>query len=314
MKSFRQCCCTIFSTIDSEGYSQLCDLIPNFSRIFPLATSLTRDQRSSSNGEVGSAEKRRVYLFHLLFKSLCSTGRPVLIAFDDLQWCNSLVTGCIADFLVNDFIHGEEAGRQGLLIAGTFRSNEVKEGHDLIEKINYLKHSRQTNVTMLAVDELSEKDITQLISAKLGLPIRYTSELAQLVHQKTRGNIFFVRQFLKSIMHNNMLEFSVRSRRWTWDCGTVDLQMISDGVAGLLTSTFNRLPVSLMKTLQVISCFGNQIEASTIDIINSGQQVLPFDMQNELPLAIKEGMLEKAGPIYAFAHDLIQQAIYELIP
>ncbi|KAL7523552.1 hypothetical protein ACHAXR_000231, partial [Thalassiosira sp. AJA248-18] len=225
-------------------------------------------------------------MFHLLFKSLCSTGRPVLIAFDDLQWSDSLVTGCITDFLVNDFIHGEEAVRQGLLVAGTFRSNEVKEGGDLLEKINFLKHSRETNVTMLAVDELAEEDIAQLISAKLGLPIRYTSELARLVHQKTRGNPLFVRQFLKSIIHNNMLKFSVSSRRWTWDCVTVDLHMISDGVAELLTSTFSFLPDPLMETLKVVSCFGHQIEASTIDAMNSGQQVLPFDMQNELPLAV----------------------------
>ncbi|KAL7532173.1 hypothetical protein ACHAXR_005679, partial [Thalassiosira sp. AJA248-18] len=314
MKSFRQVCRTMFSTIDSEGYSQLCDLIPNFSRIFPLATSLARDQRSFSNDEVGSAEQRRVHLFHMLFKSLCSTCRPVLVAFDDLQWCNSLVTGCITDFLVNDFIHGEEAGKQGLLIAGTFRSSEVKEGDDLIEKINFLKHSRKTNVTMLTVDELAEKDITQLISAKLGLPIRYTSELARLVHHKTRGNPLYVRQFLKSIIQNNMLEFSVRSRRWTWDCDTVDLQMISDGVAELLTSTFNLLPVPLMKTLKVVSCFGNQFEDSSIELMNSCHQVLPFDMHKELQLAVKEGILEKAGTVYAFAHDLIHEAIYEMVP
>ncbi|KAL7526338.1 hypothetical protein ACHAXR_003613 [Thalassiosira sp. AJA248-18] len=284
MKSFRQACQTIFCTVDSEGLSQLCDFIPNFSKIFPLARSLARDQISSSNDAVGSAEKRCVYLVHVLVRSLCSTGRPVLLALDDLQWSNSLVMGGMADYLVNDFIHGEDECRQGLLIAGTFRSNEVKEGADLIEKINFLKHSRKTNVTMLDVGELAEKDIAQLISTKLGLPTRYTSELARLVHSKTRGNPLFVDQFLKSIMQNNMLQFSVRSRRWTWDYVTVDLQMISDGVAELLTSTFNLLPDPSMKTLKVASCFGNQIEESTIDVMNSGQQVLPFDMQNELQL------------------------------
>ncbi|KAL7529436.1 hypothetical protein ACHAXR_005476, partial [Thalassiosira sp. AJA248-18] len=257
--------------------------------------------------------KRRVYLIQLLFKSLCCAGRPVLIALDDLQWSDSLVTGSIADFLVN-CTHGEETGRQGVLLAGTFRSNEVQEGDDLIGKINFIKNSGKVNVTMLAVGELEEKDVNQLISTKLGLPIRYTLELARLVHHKTRGNPFFVIQFLKSITHNKMLEFSVKSRRWIWDCDTIDLQMISDDVAGLLTSTFNRLPITLMKTLKIISCFGNQIDDSTIDAINSGHQVLPFDMQNELQQAVKEGMLEKAGPIFRFSHDLIHQTLYDLIP
>jgi predicted ATPase len=190
----------------------------------------------------------------------------------------------------------------------------VNECEDPIKSINFIKQSGKANVTLLSIGELAKADITKLLSTKLCLPWRYTRELAGLVHSKTRGNPFFVVQFLQTIVQNKMLQFSVRHRRWMWDCDVVDLQMISEGVAELLTTTFNQLPSELMKTLKIASCLGCQVEKSTIDALDSRNEVLPFSMLNQLELAIKEGILEKAGPLYQFTHDIIQQTLYELIP
>ncbi|KAL7532473.1 hypothetical protein ACHAXR_004648, partial [Thalassiosira sp. AJA248-18] len=241
----------------------------------------------------GSAKKRLQNLFGVLFKSLCSVGRPVLFAFDDLQWAESSVIECVTDFVTR---HSAPSGvfnkscRQGLLIAGAFRSNEVKESDDLIQQINLLKGSGKANVTNLTVGDLVMVAINRLISAKFCLPSRYTKELAGLVLRKTRGNIFFVIQFLKSIIHNNMLEFSVKSRRWIWDNDTVDMQVISDGVAELLTTTLGTLPSTLMQTLKIVSCFGSQVEESTIDVLNSSDEILHANMHEELQSAVKEGI------------------------
>ena len=111
-----------------------------------------------------------------------------------------------------------------------------------------------------------------------------------------------------------MLEFSVERRRFVWDCDIVDLQMISDDVAKLLTERFNKLPKSLMQTLKIVSCLGSQVEESTIELLNLDQQLTPFNMMDELDQAVKELIMEKAGPFYQFTHDIIQFTIYNLIP
>ena len=97
-----------------------------------------------------------------------------------------------------------------------------------------------------------------------------------------------VRQFLQVIMQAKLLYFSVESRRYVWNLDMINKQMISDEVAELMARTLSQLPKPLMKTLQIVSCLGSQVEASTLELLNSGQEILSFDMQDQLCLAAKE--------------------------
>jgi len=319
VESFRQVCRTISYTLDEEGLCELYEIIPNLVRVFPEIATATkgqgRDKEYSSIDIVGSVTKRRSYLFHVLFKAICSVGRPVLVAHDDMHWAHSMegLKEFIVDYVNLPCSANKEACHHGVMVVGTFRSNEVGENEGIIKTIASIEQSKSARVTRLVIGELAQDDIGKLISRKLCLPMRYTRDLARLIFSKTRGNPFFVKQFLKSIIENRMLEFSVNSRRWTWTCDVIDKQMISDGVAQLMTTRFIQLPHHLMQTVTIVSCFGSQVDNSTIDLLNIGHQLLPFNMQDALELAIKEGILEKADTIYQFTHDLIKQTVYESI-
>ena len=76
------------------------------------------------------------------------------------------------------------------------------------------------------------------------------------------------------------------------------MQMISDGVVNLLATTINELSVPLLQTVKIISCLGYQVEESTMEVLDSSNKLLSFNMLDELPRAIEEGILEKAGPVY----------------
>eukprot|EP00579_Thalassiosira_antarctica_P013053 CAMPEP_0201946684 /NCGR_PEP_ID=MMETSP0903-20130614/54545_1 /ASSEMBLY_ACC=CAM_ASM_000552 /TAXON_ID=420261 /ORGANISM="Thalassiosira antarctica, Strain CCMP982" /LENGTH=247 /DNA_ID=CAMNT_0048489789 /DNA_START=286 /DNA_END=1026 /DNA_ORIENTATION=+ len=96
--------------------------------------------------------------------------------------------------------------------------------------------------------------------------------------------------------------------------GNANLEERSQFAPELLTTSFSQLSSTLMRTVKMLSCLGSQVEESTINALVSRNEVLSFNMQNELALAVKEGIMEKAGPVYQFTHDIIQQTIYELIP
>jgi len=76
----------ITSSIDVESFNQICDLLPNVSKLFPMALGYvkkrnTQDGSIDHNNEcnVGSGTHRLFLLFNLIFKAVCSGGHPVVI-------------------------------------------------------------------------------------------------------------------------------------------------------------------------------------------------------------------------------------------
>ena len=232
-----------------------------------------------------------------------------ILGVEDLQWVDQFTMDVIiqgassgSTFSEQDCISG------GMLLLGNFRDNEVPEDGFLINRIKLLEQS--INVTRLAVGGLSLQDIYHLVSFKFCLPKRYTKDLSELVYQKTRGSPIFVLEFLRSLIHRNLMTFSVKSRRWTWEDTTIDLQMMSDGVAELLTKNLKQLPSDVIEALKVASCF-SQINMNIIKLLDFGQ-FIP-NMHEALESAVKEGIMEKAGPVFAFSHDILQESTSSLI-
>lgn len=203
----------------------------------------------------------------------------------------------------------KEGHAGGILLLGSFRDNEVPEEGFLMNNIKLLQQN--ANVNKLSIGELLLQDVDDMLTFKFCLPKRYIRDLAQLVYQKTRGNPIFVTEFLRSIIQKKLMAFSVKSHRWTWDDTAIDLQMISGGVVGLLTKKLKQLPSDVIEALKVISCLG-QANISTIELLDLGEFVP--NMFEALESAIKEGIVERAGPVFAFCHDMLQESTYNLIP
>ena len=320
--SFDRVSHSIVTSIDSEGFCQLCVLIPHLYRLFPLlaATSQIGSDTLNEPGKVGFGKNRLHYLFHVLVNALLCGGRPVLIVLDDLQWADALAVELMGNFITTvdgTSILSKELCQKGLLLLGSFRDDEVEENGFLMEQIKVLQKAKgYVNVTFISTNELLMQDINKMLSYKLCLPMRVTRQLAELVHRKTSGNPLYVKEFLKSIIQSKLLEFSVKSRRWIWDEESIDMQIISESVAELMTKKLRKLPKDIIEALKIASCFGSQVNETTIKVLISAQVML--NMIEALDLAIKKGLMERRGPIYArvyiFSHDLLQETIYNLIP
>ena len=201
---------------------------------------------------------------------------------------------------------------RGIMLLGNFRDDEVSDDSFLMNKIKLLEQSQgNVNVARLSIGELQEKEVNEMLSFKLCLPMRHTRELAQLVYQKTRGHPLFIVAFVQSIIQGNLLTYSVKDHRWVWDDTSIDLQMITESVAEFLTEKLKQLPSDVIKTLNVVSCFG-QVTLSTVRLLDLGQFVT--NMMESLEVAMEEGIIERAGPVFAFCHDMLQESTYNLIP
>ena len=313
-------------TVDRESHAELCELMPSFRSLFPTSSFDFACERNTCNGPigdhasstsraVGSGSNRLKYLFRLIFNAICNGGCPVSYVFDDLQWSDSTTMDIIKEIIQpavdgSLFSSSDDFAKRGLLLLGSFRKNELDEA-TLIDQLKPIGAADiHINLNSIYVDELSEQEINKMLSYKFCLPLRQTRLLAQTVYQKTRGHPLYTAEFLRSIINNGMMAFSIKDRRWVWDETLIDLQMISEGVAELLTRKLQQLHRDVIIALKVVSCIG-LIDVATIKLLDCGQFVP--DMFNSLDSAVQEGIVDRAGPIFAFTHDLLQESTLNLM-
>ena len=160
---------------------------------------------------------------------------------DDLQLSDDVAIDILLNFIQKTchssvFPSVEAEHPRGFFLVGSYRDNEVEMDGCLMRKVKYLEQSAgSVNVCRIAVGELSRSQVNRMLSHKFCLPGRYTANLTNIIIQKTRGNPLHLIEFLRTIVENKLLTFSVRLRRWEWDETTLDMQMISSGVVELLT-------------------------------------------------------------------------------
>src|SRR5947209_9171020 len=107
----------------------------------------------------------------------------------------------------------------------------------------------------------------QLIADALRCEPARAAPLAQLVHEKTAGNPFFMIQFLHALAEEGLLAFDQEKARWSWDLDRIRAKRYTDNVADLMVGRLNRLPLDTQKALQQLACLGNVVGIRMLSII-----------------------------------------------
>ena len=90
---------------------------------------------------------------------------------------------------------------------------------------------------------LAREDVGQLIADSLHCDRERAAPLAQLVHEKTAGNPFFVIQFLSALAEEGLLTFDHGAARWSWDLTRIHAKGYTDNVVDLMVGKLSRLPI-----------------------------------------------------------------------
>ncbi|KAL7516121.1 hypothetical protein ACHAWX_001173, partial [Stephanocyclus meneghinianus] len=131
------------------------------------------------------------------------------------------------------------------------------------------------------------------------------------VFRNTNGNPYFVLEFLRSLVHRDIVKFSLRERRWTWDEARVSAENITDNVLYLLSNALNSLSESTQAALKCASCFGIKIEKSIVQKLSGHSNYI--NLQSGLDDAVNGGFMDFDGTHYRFVHDKVREAAYDLI-
>ena len=112
---------------------------------------------------------------------------------DDLHW---------ADPATLDVIHcilSDIKGNNCVFVVGSYRNNEIEShSHPLRMFIDKLEEC-QVQLTKVHLDGLEAAELNTLVSDALGLFPRLSRSLSDIIQRKTKGNPFYVLEFLKSL-------------------------------------------------------------------------------------------------------------------
>lgn len=260
-------------------------------------------------------------VFQKFIRVFATKEHPLAIFLDDLQWAD-LASLKLIQLLMT------ASDSQHLLLIGAYRDNEVDATHPLMLTLAEIRQSGAL-VDTIALRPLELSHVKQLIADTLSSDLDTVQPLAELLHDKTNGNPFFLTQLLKSLYSDNLLSFNFNTGVWDWDIKLLQGMGITENVVELMVGKIQKLSDSTQNVLKLAACIGNIFDLAFLSIINEkslfstatelweGLQaglILPLSQAYKIPMFVGDGESKQTIVKYKFLHDRVQQAAYALIP
>jgi hypothetical protein len=150
-----------------------------------------------------------------------------------------------------------------LMLICAYRDNEVDSFHPLMRKLEAIQSSGAA-VQEIRLSPLDRECVTELVMDALHISFRRAAPLAQLVHEKTAGNPFFVIQFLRVLVDECLLVFAHDAAQWSWNLDGIHAKAYTVNVVDLMAGKLTRLPAQTKKALQQLACVGNAAEITML--------------------------------------------------
>ncbi|MCP4130395.1 MAG: AAA family ATPase, partial [bacterium] len=243
--------------------------------------------------------------FNIVFKNFTEVfakqEHPLVLFIDDLQWADigglTLIENIVTDPNIESFF-----------FIGAYRDTEVMPGHPLINIVKTIERC-EIPLTEILLSPLTVTDVSSIIRDVTHCDAARSLSLAELVHNKTGGNPFFVNRFLTTLYEEKLLSLNPATG-WQWDIHKISSVQMTDNVVDLMAGKIKSLSGTTREVLKIAACIGSRFNLETISItlVKSIDMVL-----DDLREAVTEELVTVSGDWYNFQHDKIQEAAYSLI-
>mgnify|MGYP000937134844 FL=1 len=289
--------------------------------IIPELEMIVGPQPAVLKLEPKESENRFKIEFQNFLSVFCRSEHPITIFLDDIQWAD-IFSLKLLEFMLFD------PDTRFLLVIVSFREEEVDKSHPFVTTLNTLR-GHDIPIKTINLQPLSRDTTGVLVADTLRTGPDSVRDLTELIYQRTQGNPFFLKEFLKSIYDERIIEFDQSSGLWKWESSGVASRDVTRNVAALLEDRIGKLPSSCRGLLKLAACMGARFD---LESLAWGSGDLPSVVAYKLAPAVDQGLihplddghrLAEMGFVdesknvrveYKFAHDRIQQTSYSLIP
>jgi PAS domain S-box-containing protein len=274
----------------------LTDVIPNLELVIGTQPAVP---------ELGAAEaqNRLNYVFLKFVKAIATSEHPLVIFLDDLQWIDGASLSLLQTLMsAIDVSH--------ILIIGAYRDNEVDALHPLTKSLEVLS-KEQAKIDQMALQDLSEETVNELLAENLAEERSQTFPLTHLIYSKTGGNPFFLMQTLMAMFERRAISFDAERNRWLWDISMVAGMEISDNIVTLMMEKIRQLTLETQRLLSLAACIGFRFGLLNLSAVAGRPEEAALE---ELQPALREGLIVADSEQYQFVHDRVREAAYAMIP
>jgi len=196
------------------------------------------------------------------------------------------------------------------MLIGAYRDNEVDASHPLMRKLQAIRNT-DAKIDEITLAPLAREHIEELIADAVRCDLKHAAPLAQLVHEKTAGNPFFVIQFVYALAEEGLLRLDHDAACWSWDLDRIQDKGYTDNVVDLMVGRLIRLPVETQSALQQLACLGNVAATATLSTVLATPEE---QVRAALWEAVRQELVERMAGADRFVQDRVQEAAYSLIP
>ncbi|MDQ1721622.1 MAG: hypothetical protein QOI26_1356, partial [Pseudonocardiales bacterium] len=271
-------------------------LIANILPEFGLLLKVTPDPAASQDP---MAERRLQQSSVDLVRTILSTGRPLVLVLDDLQWAGPTALGVIDGLLTDHSL-------RGLLVVGTYRDAEVTPTHPLSTMLSRWR-SLHPAPPEIRLSDLSAEDLVTFVQEMLRLPWADAAELAQAIGVRSHGNPYDTVELINALRGDGALV--QQEGGWCWDAEGLRRYIGHGDVEDLLATRLDALAPQSVGLLDVMACVGDTAEV-TLLADASGEPLSIVEQLLAEPLA--DGLVDREDtgePTWRFRHDRVRQVV-----
>jgi PAS domain S-box-containing protein len=244
-------------------------------------------------------ERRLAMAVYALLRIFAIPARPLVLIVDDVQWLDA------ATFNLLENLIGMAADLPFMLVL-TCRSREVAGESAPSHSLAALR-LRAAHVVDVELTVLDLASLELLLAETLSTGSRQVAGLAVLIYQKTAGNPYFVKQFIKTIVDEGLVARAPGSGKWHFHLDQISARSYTDNVADLMLRRLARLPQRVRQVLGGLACLGR---VAGIAALCKLYALDLREMSDLLGPALEADVLALEPGGYVFTHDRLQEAAY----
>ncbi|RPJ06824.1 MAG: GAF domain-containing protein, partial [Spirochaetaceae bacterium] len=164
-----------------------------------------------------------------------------------------------------------------------------------------------TGVQRIALSLLAEKDVRLFMEDTFGTGTAGVHDLSGIIHARTGGNPFFIRQFIKNLYHENFIAFL---GTWQIDIERIKRTQMTDNLVSFMLERIHKFDNDLQEILRTAACIGIRINLELLSQYFSTPREILSGCFMEV---MREGMVIMHDGVLHFAHDRIQESLYSVI-